>query len=100
MECLRCAEFGAWYPRFSVWNLGRPWDRYKIDIQELFDQRLRKYKAHVLWRAYGPTHFGGPTGTYTGDFLLFASAYNAFSTSSWERVGVRPGLRQSFRVCA
>jgi hypothetical protein len=46
--------------------MGTPWARYVNDVQELFAQRLRNYKALVLWRAYGPTHFGGPTGTYTG----------------------------------
>ncbi|KAK9916493.1 hypothetical protein WJX75_003317 [Coccomyxa subellipsoidea] len=58
-------EFGAWYPRFNTFQMGTPWARYVNDVQELFAQRLRNYKALVLWRAYGPTHFGGPTGTYT-----------------------------------
>ena len=43
-----------------------PWERYKKDVHELLDMRLRAYSANVLWRAYGPTHFGGPTGTFTG----------------------------------
>ena len=60
------AEFGAWYPRFSTWDMHVPWDRYKKDVRELLDMRLRAYSANVLWRAYGPTHFGGPTGTFTG----------------------------------
>ena len=54
------AEFGAWYPRFSTWDMHVPWDRYKRDVNELLDMRLRAYSANVLWRAYGPTHFGGP----------------------------------------
>ena len=44
----------------------RPWTRYINDMQQLFSQRLAQMPALVLWRAYGPTHFGGPTGTYTG----------------------------------
>ena len=56
------AEFGAWYPRFNNWNMHKPWDRYKADLLELFDKRLRNTEAMVLWRAYGPTHFGGSTG--------------------------------------
>ena len=56
------AEFGAWYPRFNNWNMHKPWDRYKVDVLELFAKRLRGTKARVLWRAYGPTHFGGSTG--------------------------------------
>lgn len=43
-----------------------PWTRYVNDVQELFSQRLVNHPSLVLWRAYGPTHFGGPTGTYTG----------------------------------
>ncbi len=60
------AEFGAWYPRFNSYQMLRPWTRYVNDVQELFSLRLTQTPALVLWRAYGPTHFGGPTGTYTG----------------------------------
>lgn len=60
------SEFGAWYPRFNIWTMHRPWERYRRDIWDLFDLRLRHTSARVLWRAYGPTHFGGPTGTFTG----------------------------------
>ena len=56
------AEFGAWYPRFNNWNMHKPWDRFRNDVLELFDKRLRSTEAKVLWRAYGPTHFGGSTG--------------------------------------
>ena len=56
------AEFGAWYPRFNNWNMHKPWDRFKNNFLQLFDSRLRNTKAKVLWRAYGPTHFGGTTG--------------------------------------
>lgn len=66
-ECgLVAAEFGAWYPRFAVWDMHTPWDRYQKDMYVLLDKRLRSYSANVLWRAYGPTHFGGPSGTFTG----------------------------------
>ena len=51
-----------------------PWERYKKDVRELLDMRLRAYSANVLWRAYGPTHFGGPTGTFTGTLLCCALA--------------------------
>ena len=44
--------------------MGKPWERYKVDTLELFDKRLRSTAARVLWRAYGPTHFGGPTGRW------------------------------------
>ena len=71
MSDCRPAEFGAWYPRFNTFQMGTPWVRYVNDVQELFAQRLRNYKALVLWRAYGPTHFGGPTGTYTGARSFF-----------------------------
>ncbi|CAK0786753.1 hypothetical protein CVIRNUC_009967 [Coccomyxa viridis] len=59
-------EFGAWYPRFSASEMHAPWARYKKDVLELLDMRLRAYSANVLWRGYGPTHFGGATGTFTG----------------------------------
>ena len=61
------AEFGAWYPRFAVWDMHKPWERYQKDMNLLLDQRLRAYSASVLWRAYGPTHFGTDTGTFTGE---------------------------------
>lgn len=59
-------EFGAWYPRFANWDMYRPWERYQKDVYELLDQRLRQMTTNILWRSYGPTHFGGPTGTFTG----------------------------------
>lgn len=61
-----CAEFGAWYPRFNSYHMHTPWIRYQLDMAELFGQRLKMYPGLVLWRSYAPTHFGGPTGTYTG----------------------------------
>ena len=64
------AEFGAWYPRFNNWNMHRPWDRFKNDMTELFDKRLKSTEARVLWRAYGPTHFGGPTGESLSNFPI------------------------------
>ena len=64
------AEFGAWYPRFNNWNMHRPWDRFKNDMTELFDKRLKSTEARVLWRAYGPTHFGGPTGESLSVFQI------------------------------
>ena len=60
------AEFGAWYPRFAVWDMHTPWERYQKDMALLLDQRLRSYTANVLWRAYGPTHFGTDLGAFTG----------------------------------
>ena len=64
----RCpaADFGAWYPRFAVRDMQKPWDRYKTDMDALLDLRLRFYKTNVLWRAYGPTHFGTDLGAFTG----------------------------------
>ncbi|CAL5222153.1 g4478 [Coccomyxa viridis] len=59
-------EFGAWYPRFAVWDMHTPWERYQKDVFELLDQRLRRCGANVLWRAYGPTHFGTDLGAFTG----------------------------------
>jgi hypothetical protein len=44
----------------------KPWERYQKDMYDLLDKRLRSMNTNVLWRAYGPTHFGGPTGTFTG----------------------------------
>ncbi|CAK0787972.1 hypothetical protein CVIRNUC_011194 [Coccomyxa viridis] len=58
-------EFGAWYPRFNTFKGQEPWMNFLADMRDLFELRLRKYHAQVLWRAYGPTHFGGPTGSYT-----------------------------------
>ncbi len=68
------AEFGAWYPRFSASEMHAPWARYKKDVLELLDMRLRAYSANVLWRGYGPTHFGGATGTFTGALPCHAHA--------------------------
>lgn len=68
------AEFGAWYPRFNNWDMHRPWDRYKNDVLELFDKRLRNTEAKVLWRAYGPTHFGGSTGRHMFSHLTTSRA--------------------------
>ena len=28
--------------------------------------RLRSYTANILWRSYGPTHFGTDLGAFTG----------------------------------
>ncbi|CAL8467294.1 g6831 [Coccomyxa elongata] len=81
-------EFGAWYPRFNSFQMLSPWTRYLNDVQELFSKRLTQTPALVLWRAYGPTHFGGPTGTYTaitehlpelpGQMICEAAAYGEY----------------------
>ena len=47
------------------------------DMYELFTRRLSAHPATVLWRSYGPSHFGGMTGTYTGTAALHF-------TTSWE----------------
>lgn len=60
------AEFGAWYPRFNTFNGLKPWICFMADMRDLLELRLKNYAAQVVWRAYGPTHFGGPTGTDTG----------------------------------
>ena len=74
------AEFGAWYPRYAVWDPHKPWDRYQKDMNVLLDLRLRSYTANVLWRAYGPTHFGTDLGAFTG-----APAPNPGPCSLWGR---------------
>lgn len=62
------AEFGAWYARFNFngRHVHKPWVRYQRDMYELFTKRLAVHPSPVLWRSYGPSHFGGMTGTYTG----------------------------------
>lgn len=68
-NCPTYAEFGAWYARFNFnsRHVHKPWVRYQRDMHELFTKRLSTHPAAVLWRSYGPSHFGGMTGTYTGD---------------------------------
>jgi len=71
------AEFGAWYPRFNMWTVRKPWDRYLADIWVLFEERLRHTDAKVLWRSYGPTHFGERS---TGTFLALSGVLGDLPT--------------------
>ena len=43
-----------------------PWEAFKLDMRDLFLDKLSKYPALSFWRTNSPTHFGGHTGTYTG----------------------------------
>ena len=91
------AEFGAWYPRFNMWTVRKPWDRYLADIWVLFEERLRHTDAKVLWRSYGPTHFGERS---TGTFLALSGVLGDLPTrETCEPVdyGGRPAL--SFIAC-
>ena len=42
-----------------------PWEAFKLDVRDLFVDKLSKYPAQSLWRTNSPTHFGGFTGTFT-----------------------------------
>ena len=64
-----------------------PWERYQKDVFELLDQRLRRCGANVLWRAYGPTHFGTDLGAFTG-----APAYIPSQALQWQPYGMPKAL--------
>ncbi|CAL8469667.1 g9208 [Coccomyxa elongata] len=57
-------NFGAWYPRFNFNEPKAPFEAFKLDVKELFLEKLSKYPAQSYWRTYSPTHFGGATGTF------------------------------------
>ena len=42
-----------------------PFEAFKLDVKDLFLQKLSKYPAQSYWRTNSPTHFGGATGTFT-----------------------------------
>ncbi len=61
--CVRCPPLGGVLTH--VWCLQTPWEAFKLDIRDLFMDKLSQYPAQSLWRTNSPTHFGGFTGTFT-----------------------------------
>lgn len=42
-----------------------PFEAFKLDVEEIFMEKLAKSPAQTFWRVNSPAHFGGHTGTYT-----------------------------------
>jgi hypothetical protein len=42
-----------------------PFEAFKLDVKEIFMEKLAKSPAHTFWRINSPSHFGGHTGTFT-----------------------------------
>ncbi len=42
-----------------------PWESFKLDVHDLFHNKLAHSPAQAFWRTNSPTHFGGATGTFT-----------------------------------
>jgi len=44
--------------------LQAPFEAFKLDVKDLFVDKLSKHPGQVFWRTNSPTHFGGATGTF------------------------------------